>query len=417
MAADYLFAGASIQDVIRAREERVREFVIAMDADLVLSTPELDLVDRLVDQFRIECPILRVDDRYSPGARDTRIDVTGDFRRATFGPGPHYVQGTRLDLHIPFDGDAGAFKFRPSTFSMNPPTGSVRGNEIVVTAAAPADALDPQQIAEALDRQVGEIETNLTRLRADVDAYNQQLRERAGALVAARRQKVLADRALEEHLAVPVARRPGRSETLALDVARKRTEIRPPVSTTKAFAPEPAISREQFEDITSVISSLGKAVERFPDTFGPMGEETLREILLVVLNNQFGPAVGELFSRQGKTDVAIVASEGPVFIGECKIWTGPSAFADAIDQLLGYLVWRDTKAALILFVKNKNVSAVVGKAGDGLSAHRLFKRAGAPCAEHPVFILHHDGDMSREIEVVLVVVPIPTQEQSGAPGG
>jgi hypothetical protein len=243
------------------------------------------------------------------------------------------------------------------------------------------------------------------------------LRERAGALVAARRQKVLADRALEEHLAVPVARRPGRSETLALDVARKRTEIRPPVSTTKAFAPEPAISREQFEDITSVISSLGKAVERFPDTFGPMGEETLREILLVVLNNQFGPAVGELFSRQGKTDVAIVASEGPVFIGECKIWTGPSAFADAIDQLLGYLVWRDTKAALILFVKNKNVSAVVGNAGDGLSAHRLFKRAGAPCAEHPVFILHHDGDMSREIEVVLVVVPIPTQEQSGAPGG
>ena len=132
--------------------------------------------------------------------------------------------------------------------------------------------------------------------------------------------------------AVPVPR-------LGSSAGRRRSQVpivsRPP---TKAFAPEPAISQTAFTDIVSVIRSMGLAAERFPDTFGKMPEPVLREILLVVLNNQFGPSGGELFSRQGKTDVAIWRETGAVFIGECKFWTGEKDFGEAIEQLLGYLV-------------------------------------------------------------------------------
>src|SRR5437868_12196995 len=110
-------------------------------------------------------------------------------------------------------------------------------------------------------------------------------------------------------------RRSDPDPTLGVAVPRRRREV-PVVSRapTNGFAPEPAIKPEVFADIVSVIRSLGLAAERFPDTFGKMPEPVLREILLVVLNNQFGSSGGELFSRSGKTDVAILSDSGAVFI-------------------------------------------------------------------------------------------------------
>lgn len=64
----------------------------------------------------------------------------------------------------------------------------------------------------------------------------------------------------------------------------------------------------------------------------------LRDLLLVILNNQFGPAGGEIFIRKGKTDITILREKGAIFIAECKNWSGAKAFSGAIDQLLGYLV-------------------------------------------------------------------------------
>jgi len=52
-----------------------------------------------------------------------------------------------------------------------------------------------------------------------------------------------------------------------------------------------------------------------------MHEEVLREVVLVILNNQFGPAVGELFSRSGKTDIAIVQADADEFI-RCERGSG-----------------------------------------------------------------------------------------------
>lgn len=42
-------------------------------------------------------------------------------------------------------------------------------------------------------------------------------------------------------------------------------------------------------------------LERLPETFSSMGEKALRDILLVILNNQLGSASAEIFSRKGKT--------------------------------------------------------------------------------------------------------------------
>ena len=58
-----------------------------------------------------------------------------------------------------------------------------------------------------------------------------------------------------------------------------------------------------------------------------------------------GDASGERFRRKGKTDICVEVANRAAFVGECKTWGGPKVANDAIDQLLGYLTWRDCHAA------------------------------------------------------------------------
>jgi hypothetical protein len=118
-----------------------------------------------------------------------------------------------------------------------------------------------------------------------------------------------------------------------------------------------------FDEIIEVLGSAMRSLERHPGRFGEWDEESLRDALLLFLNAQFeGAAHGEAFNAKGHTDLLIRVENENLFIGECKIWGGAKAFDDAVDQLLGYTTWRDSRLALILFVKTKDVAQTVEKA-------------------------------------------------------
>lgn len=50
-----------------------------------------------------------------------------------------------------------------------------------------------------------------------------------------------------------------------------------------------------------------------------------------------------------------------VFIAECKVWHGEKELLDAIDQVLSYMNWRDTKAAIPIFNRNANFTSVLAQ--------------------------------------------------------
>jgi hypothetical protein len=103
-------------------------------------------------------------------------------------------------------------------------------------------------------------------------------------------------------------------------------------------------------------------LERTPSVAAKAKEEEIRDLLLVGLNAQFQrDAGGELFNGAGKTDILIRVEDRNIFIGECRVWSGPKTMDDALEQLFGYLVWRDTKAAILLSIRNKDVSAVMAR--------------------------------------------------------
>ncbi|MCM2131959.1 hypothetical protein [Larsenimonas rhizosphaerae] len=130
-----------------------------------------------------------------------------------------------------------------------------------------------------------------------------------------------------------------------------------------------------YQKILELINSIGKMFERLPPTYSGKSEEELRDHILVSLQGIIiggGSATGETFNRKGKTDLLIRKSDKNEFVGECKFWSGPAGLGQAIDQLLSYLSWRDTKAALIIFVKNKDFTSVIRSADEVVRAHSCF---------------------------------------------
>jgi len=101
-------------------------------------------------------------------------------------------------------------------------------------------------------------------------------------------------------------------------------------------------------------------MERSPRTFSRLHEEEIRDFFLIILNSHYeGQATGETFS--GKTDILIRSEGRNVFIAECKIWKGSKSLTSAIDQILEYSNWRDTKTAVLLFNKSGKLSRILEK--------------------------------------------------------
>jgi hypothetical protein len=130
---------------------------------------------------------------------------------------------------------------------------------------------------------------------------------------------------------------------------------------------------------------------------------------LVQLNGQYeGQATGETFNFDGKTDILIRANGRNIFIAECKIWKGPAVFKRTIDQLLGYTSWRDTKTAIILFNRNKNLSTVLNQIPGVTASHPNFKKQESSPGETGFrFIFRQRDDPNRDILLTVLVFEVP----------
>lgn len=154
------------------------------------------------------------------------------------------------------------------------------------------------------------------------------------------------------------------------------------------------------------VRAWATSLERTPGTAAKLDEEELRDLLLGNLNTYWqGGAGGELFNGSGKTDILIRHGDRNAFIAECKIWRGPKGVINALDQLLGYLVWRDSKAALVMFIKTSDPAATIGKLHAAVEAHprhALTKETTDPSSRVD-FIMTADEEGRR---VSLAVIPV-----------
>jgi hypothetical protein len=405
---DFLFSHADWFPVAENQKARLLVEIQQLPEHQVLNTSIDDLCDYLVKKYTLDVPVLD-----EAGIHIDRHDtlINKYIFRDRF-----IVSGTTIDVIVPFTGEKDAFGIRPTMASLNPPRAVVSDQQLLIKITGAE--LSPDQVRAQIQSTLEEIKIHLDRLRSSAAGLSNELGPLARTHVEQRRRKFLADHDLVAALGFPLKQRDDAPRTYRAPDVRRRIKVAPPPASTAPFKPEPALSSEDYEHILSVMANMALVMERSPSAFQAMREEDLRQHFLVQLNGQFeGQATGETFNYEGKTDI-LVRSEGKnIFIAECKYWNGPKKLADTIDKLLGYLSWRDTKAAIVLFNRQKNFSRVIAEIPPTIRAHSNFKRDLGQISETSsryVFAQRDDPNREMIVTVLAFDVPQPTNSKPNA---
>lgn len=401
---DHLFSKYDLSSAIRGHKDKAQEKVDAIPQDQFLSSEDSVLIDHVYSDLKI-LPVELYDDQKEMDTAETKVDVSHDPMRFVRSNSPCYVPGLKITVSIPYSGDTELWHCQPSSFTSAPPIGAVRKPNregigyLDIIFEQPSDALDQKRLKSDLDREINEVKKYLGWINRDVEQGNQALRGHIKQHIANRRERLKKHSVVAESFNIPLKRSPGAPDMQKLPIRRKLVRPLPPAPKAP---PEPAIADEEYEHILNIIRHEGVSWETTPGTFAKHDEEELRDIILAHLNTHYqGGATGETFRKSGKTDIRIEDQNRAAFVGECKVWRGPKELLNALDQLLGYLTWRDCKAALVIF--NKNVagfSDIQAKVPATVQSHgNLIKPLNSKQAGEWRFQFSSADDPGRDVTV------------------
>ena len=278
---------------------------------------------------------------------------------------------------------------------------------------------DPEEIAADIEKQAEEItdelKTQLEHLTSEIEKYNNQLPRVVEDFFQKRSQEFLDQNEVVARLKVPVRKRENLPETYTIPTPKfqKKVNIKPRV-TKAGDEREPTLDEPVYQNILQIIHDLGKGFEQLPSTYLDKGEEDLRDYIRLFLGLHFeGSTTSETFNKNGKTDILIQHENSNAFIAECKFWNGKKGYLKTITQLLGYLTWRDSKAAVVVFVRNKGLSSVLQTAKEVTPNHSNYLDF-VDKKEDTWFNyrFHINGDPNREVKLGVLFFHIPEQENS-----
>jgi hypothetical protein len=401
-SSETLFSDRELQTLLDDQSERARHGVDTVNADQLLTTPTDDLVDFIVSHCLLNVPKLREDRIFQEPAVEIWRDVQ-DYGKTK------QVRGFLYRIILPFDGHLGLFRHGP-LFAVSLPPRAKAVDDTLIFALAGYD-LTADDIKQELDKRISLINRYLTSQETMVTPFNTKLVSDTRTAIEMRKNSILNARNISAALGYPLHRRHNDPMTYIASGIRRKSPARvaAPAPGT-SFVPEPALPEADYRHILGILGQMTVVMERSPSAFHRLEEEHLRDFYLVALNSHYeGSATGETFNANGKTDILIREKNKNIFIAECKYWRGEQSFTDAINQLLGYLSWRDTKACLMIFNRNQNLSAVLEKIKVATSAHQHMKSGPVVQSETQFrYVFGHPSDTAREIILTIMTFDVPT---------
>lgn len=398
-----LFSDRQLDDWLRDLTDGAINQVRAFAPQAIQEDPD-GVFDIVMSNWELTPATLLWHEAWREDPREIKVERTqfGEIVRST---------GYGIAVHVPFTGSSSLFELSPSTRLLGRmPMAQVGSEELIIDVKlAPVTADDFERL---FAREQDSISAHISTANAQVTTWMKYLPGLVREEIAKRKESLDTTAAIAATLSVPARPAPGGTR---IHIPADRTNVRlvekrpEPTKSSPAPATEYTLDSEIYEDVVRTVRSVGNSFERLPDTARKFDEEELRDLLLFILNSNYeGSAGGELFNGAGKTDILVRHEDRNAFIGECKIWGGPAAFNQAIDQLLGYTVWRDTKAALIVFIRNKDASAAIDSADKTIRAHGSFAEA-AESTEPELrrdYVLRAKDDPTRLITTALLPIVI-----------
>jgi hypothetical protein len=418
---ELLFSNGDLVAALQSEEALAIAEVDQLDATTLLNDSPEASVDRVVESHRA-APVVLIEPTVE--TVEKKVDARYLPNRAVWDEGrPVWVDGTLVRIQIGFSGDGALFGLRPPAYDLNPPRGRLVDNALIIDCAW-ADVPAVDDVKRWIEGQIATLRRWLEWQDPTVAQYNERLQTNVRERIYKRRHTELARRSLLAALPYTIHRRHDAPLTY-VPANPRRKRIVPEIlegasDKIRAFVPEPALTDEQFGEIMAIIRAIGRSMERMPDAFDGLTEESLRAIFLAALNAQFeGNATGETFNYSGKTDLLIRDENRNLLIGECKIWQGPRTFRGGenergvIDQLLGYVAWRDARAAVLLFVRGKDFTHVLTQIVGLVQAHPNVRGAVRQIGETEWHCrVAQQDDAQRELTLAITAFHFPSTVRS-----
>ncbi|MBQ0086451.1 MAG: hypothetical protein KBS72_02040 [Bacteroidales bacterium] len=355
----------------KSRDKQISDAVKRLDEDYVLNINESEYVNYLIEEYSLHIPVIHFE--------DTRIEP----KKVLVDPEylPRYwmadkaVERNLIRYIIPYEGDSNLLNCRPSTWLSSGGGLFHLSSNYIYT-----DILVIDENAEKVKREFEDRKDSLSKmlgyLESDIRSYNMSLPTTAKRLFMNRKEKIINDNKFLAGLGTPTAAQSQTNRTYSVpSVSRRYPKPYFEKNSNNLEEPTPIMDAQKYSQILDAVHTIGKMYESFPNVTKGMDEETLRDLFLTQIQTSFkaDSATGEAFNKKGKTDIMVKHGDGIIFIAECKFWKGKQVFLDAISQLLSYLTWRDTKTALLIFVRDTSMTTAITKAQEAITSHANFK--------------------------------------------
>lgn len=394
---NHLFSQGDLYAALEAHVQKAKEKVDGIPREKFLASTDDMLFEYVKDDLFVNALVLH-DDAMTMKDEEVQLELESYLRE-----GLVRIPGIRVTVSIPYTGDSNLWNMCPSSHSSSFPHGEVRRSrgendgmlDVVIEQAASGE---PQEkIKNEFDRTLALLKDFLINQKQNIEVANAKLEPLIRNAIRERREKLGKHNDIVKMLGIPLERKEGAPSLKPIVLEKKITK---PLPSAPKEVTEYGIKDEDYEHILTVIRHEGATFESTPKTYKNMGETDLRNILLAHLNGHYkGDATGETFRGEGKTDIRIEFENRAAFVAECKLWRGPKELIDAVEQMLGYLTWRDYKCALVVFNKdNAGFTEIQNKVPVLMKGLQNFqKEIGSQPSGEWRFVVKSNDDESKQL--------------------
>lgn len=406
----YIFTGSSLRGFLEAQKGIVQRVIEKAPGNELLNVSETTYINFILQEYGIQAPTIEFDS----------IEADGDIEMLI--PAKNYIPGFTTQreyvkqiilYYLPFTSSNGAKLFHYTPNQFNPSSLEVCITDHCICFEVVNFDDDKDLIRSEAEQNISKIKEGVEALLKDIELYGVN-RDFIEEVLHARKQRLLKNRNLAASLNIPLKKREDMPATYTIPTLqnRKSLVVKPTVSET-GYEPEPTLDQVTYQEILQIIHNMGKVFETLPSTYIHKSEEDLRDHLLLFLALWFkeeGSMTGETFSKVGKTDIMYHYKNSNAFVAECKFWKGQAQYLETISQLLSYLTWRDSKAAVIMFVRNKEMSSVLETVKQTTTGHPNY--LGFVNEQNISWFnyrFHINNDPNREVKLAVMLYHIPPE--------
>ena len=396
------FNKINIDDFQNDRQADIIKEIQSKGKDYILKIDEQELINYLHDKYLLEPLTIHTDTE----SFDTPHTSKERHTNHSYDRGYHDVDVYSFTIKYSYSGSDELFYVHTNPWNITSYDITLDKRLKKVSFSFKMYKQDAEEFKRTKSQCFGNAFSNLENANKNAADFNRNLRDSITRSFQREKEKYLKEN--DFFTAINIKVNPDTQSVFTAPTITKKVIPQPTVSNKKEFSSEPMMSTEMYDDVLRVIYDSGKNMEKKPALYIEKDEEGLRDQFLFVLETRYEgtTASGETFNRSGKADIILkYAKDGSnLFVAECKFWHGPSEFLAAISQLFErYLTWRDSKAALIMFVKNKDFSNVLTTIKSEAKTHNLFMNEVGSRGESSfsyIFCLPQDKQKQVHFEIM-----------------